>query len=50
MYSVVCIDIVQECSWGLPHWLDSAQHPIPQGDGEYKFIIDFVLLCQSVER
>ena len=25
--------------WVFPHWLDSAQHPIPHGDGAYKFII-----------
>ena len=25
--------------WVFPHWLDSAQHPIPQGDGAYEFII-----------
>src|SRR5699024_5530169 len=23
--------------WVFPHWLDSVQHPIPQGDGAYKF-------------
>ena len=25
--------------WAFPHWLNSAQQPIAQGDGAYEFII-----------
>ena len=34
--------------WVFPHWLDSAQHPIPQGDRAYEFIIIIILGMYSV--
>ena len=32
--------------WVFPHWLDSVQHPIPQGDGAYEFI--YLFICMNV--
>ena len=36
--------------WVFPHWLDSAQHPIPQGDGAYEFIIIIITVLDSIQE